>query len=339
MVDNTIVNAFVNALKDKFENKVANKKTDISGDFSTDTVSYPTVQAVKNWVSSQLSNIGNLVLGETSSTAYRGDRGKTAYDHSQTTTGNPHNVTKNDVGLGNVTNVAQAPATHVGDNTHLTSAQKTTIDAVADKANTADLADVATSGSYADLTDKPTLTSLGGDVTVEQQATAESGFAATYVVKQNGVQVGPKINILKDNFFESVTKKTVGATPTQLETANNLVTGDVYLEFVVTTNDQSSSNKLLLNMNDFLDNVSYTAGNGLTLSGNQFSIQNGAIVISMLESSVQTSLGYANNWNSSAAKNITSANITSWNNKSNLTISDVDSEIEAYLDAITTALA
>lgn len=45
-----------------------------------------------------------LALGETSSTAYRGDRGKTAYDHSQTTSGNPHNVTKSDVGLGNVGN-------------------------------------------------------------------------------------------------------------------------------------------------------------------------------------------------------------------------------------------
>lgn len=32
-------------------------------------------------------------LGETSTTAYRGDRGKTAYDHSQTTTGNPHGTT------------------------------------------------------------------------------------------------------------------------------------------------------------------------------------------------------------------------------------------------------
>lgn len=35
----------------------------------------------------------SLALGETSSTAYRGDRGKAAYDHSQTTSGNPHNVT------------------------------------------------------------------------------------------------------------------------------------------------------------------------------------------------------------------------------------------------------
>ena len=33
-----------------------------------------------------------LALGETSSTAYRGDRGKIAYEHSQKTTGNPHNT-------------------------------------------------------------------------------------------------------------------------------------------------------------------------------------------------------------------------------------------------------
>lgn len=49
----------------------------------------------------------SLALGETSSTAYRGDRGKTAYDHSQLTSGNPHNVSKSDVGLGNVTNDKQ----------------------------------------------------------------------------------------------------------------------------------------------------------------------------------------------------------------------------------------
>ena len=39
-----------------------------------------------------------LALGETSGTAYRGDRGKTAYDHSQITTGNPHGTTAAQVG-------------------------------------------------------------------------------------------------------------------------------------------------------------------------------------------------------------------------------------------------
>ena len=45
------------------------------------------------WGGSTYVPIGSdLALGETASTAYRGDRGKTAYDHSQTQ-GNPHNTT------------------------------------------------------------------------------------------------------------------------------------------------------------------------------------------------------------------------------------------------------
>ena len=39
----------------------------------------------------------SIALGETSSTAYRGDRGKTAYEHSQAE-GNPHGTTYSDVG-------------------------------------------------------------------------------------------------------------------------------------------------------------------------------------------------------------------------------------------------
>jgi hypothetical protein len=39
---------------------------------------------------------GGVALGETSSTAYRGDRGKTAYDHSQVG-GNPHGTTIGDI--------------------------------------------------------------------------------------------------------------------------------------------------------------------------------------------------------------------------------------------------
>ena len=42
--------------------------------------------------------VSSLTLGESQYTAYRGDRGKTAYDHSQSTTGNPHSVTLEEVG-------------------------------------------------------------------------------------------------------------------------------------------------------------------------------------------------------------------------------------------------
>jgi hypothetical protein len=45
----------------------------------------------------------SIALGETSSTAHRGDHGKAAYEHSQAT-GNPHGTGKGDIGLGNVDN-------------------------------------------------------------------------------------------------------------------------------------------------------------------------------------------------------------------------------------------
>lgn len=86
----------------------------------------------------------SLALGETSSTAYRGDYGKIAYDHSQkahvtgvkgdseTTyrTGNV-NITKANVGLGNVPNVAtndQTPTyTAASANANLTSGEKLSV--------------------------------------------------------------------------------------------------------------------------------------------------------------------------------------------------------------------
>lgn len=45
-----------------------------------------------------LEDIGAVALGETSTTSYRGDRGKTAYDHSQITGANPHATTAAQVG-------------------------------------------------------------------------------------------------------------------------------------------------------------------------------------------------------------------------------------------------
>ena len=50
------------------------------------------------WSGSVYVAIGSdLALGETSSTAYRGDRGKAAYDHSQIKTGNPHGTKAADI--------------------------------------------------------------------------------------------------------------------------------------------------------------------------------------------------------------------------------------------------
>jgi hypothetical protein len=72
----------------------------------------------------------SLALGETSNTAYRGDRGKTAYDHSQTTTGNPHGTTKSDIGLGNVVNADTTTTANITDSSNkrfITDAQQSAI--------------------------------------------------------------------------------------------------------------------------------------------------------------------------------------------------------------------
>jgi hypothetical protein len=50
---------------------------------------------------------GSLELGETETTAYRGDRGAEAYDHISRTD-NPHQVTKDQIGLDNVDNTSDA---------------------------------------------------------------------------------------------------------------------------------------------------------------------------------------------------------------------------------------
>ena len=60
-VDPTKVTALVNALIAKFENKTANKKDDITGDFSSDTASYPTVKSVKSFFGTKVTSWSSTV--------------------------------------------------------------------------------------------------------------------------------------------------------------------------------------------------------------------------------------------------------------------------------------
>lgn len=79
---------------------------------------------IYRWSGSAYVEISSsLALGETSATAYRGDRGKTAYDHSQTT-GNPHGSTTADISDSNdkryvteaeKTKLANTSGTNTGD--------------------------------------------------------------------------------------------------------------------------------------------------------------------------------------------------------------------------------
>ena len=101
----------------------------------------------------------SLALGETSSTAYRGDRGKTAYDHSQATSGNPHGVTKSDVGLGNVANTGDSDTPVSGGTTKFTTGGAyTELNKKADKVTggaTGNLAGLDASGNLTDSGSKP----------------------------------------------------------------------------------------------------------------------------------------------------------------------------------------
>lgn len=386
MVDTSKINAFVNALNSKFENKQSNKKTDISGDFSSDTTSYPTVKAVKDYISGLWTTATTTAAGLMSSVDktkldnIEAEANKYVHPSQTARTGKPaanqtptfgDSVTVSQIindNQGHVTGMTDRTITIPSTTASTTAAglmsptDKTKLDSISANANQVTI-DTALSGistnpvqnkvikealdAKADTDDIPTKTSeLTNDsgfltshqsldsktVTVEKQATAESGYIATYHVKQNGAKVGASINIPKDYLVKSATVGTVS-------TANTPVTGykvgDKYLDFVINTKDSSGTDEhLYVLVSDLID--TYTAGSGLTLTDNEFSI--GTISESMLSSGIRTSLGYADNWNRSAANGITSADISSWNGKSNLTISDVDDEIEDYLDAITTAL-
>ena len=167
------------------------------------------------------------------------------------------------------------------------------------------------------LTAHQSLSDVSGIVSVEKQTTAETGYAATYVIKQGSSssksQVGVKINIPKDLLLQSASVETVGSTPTTLETTHNLSTGDSYIKFIANTVDNDNAQTpLVIPINDLFDLQSADEST-ITLSNNGvYSIKAGGIT----SNEIATSL--SNTW---------------------LTTGDVDSEIEDYIDALTTALS
>lgn len=90
---------------------------------------FPRTKVINRTIT-QTGESSGLELGETDETAYRGDRGKTAYDHSQLASGNPHGVTKTDVGLGNVPNTDCTTTANITDSSNkrfITDAQQTVL--------------------------------------------------------------------------------------------------------------------------------------------------------------------------------------------------------------------
>ena len=402
-VDTTKVQAFVQALLDKFENKVANKKDDISGDFSTDSVSYPTVKAVKNYITTALTGKadtthahGNLTsagkIGTSSGKIITTGTGGALqasdsitksqisdFPTSMTPTSHTHGDITNDGKLGSTS----GKIVTTGTGGKLQASESITKSLISDFPSTMD----PTSHTHGNLTNdgklgttanKPVITGTGGAITVgsfgstsgtfaegnhthsqyltehqslagtvvtlEEQSTAETGYAKTYVIKQGGTAISPKINIPKDFLVKSGQVKTCTTANVPVQ---GYVVGDKYIDFVINAKDSSATDEhMYIFVSDLVEDTQYGVdevtlasytSNGIT----KFKVKDGGIGTTQLSSSVNTILGYASNWNSSPAHGITSTQIESWDTAvaGGITISDVDDEIDDYLDAITTALS
>ena len=92
----------------------------------------------------------------------------------------------------------------------------------------------------------------GSVVTVEKQETAESGYVATYVIKQGGEAVtGPKINIPKDYLVKSASIKTVTKAD---EPYSGAKVDDKYIDFVINVKEGSATDEhLYLPVNELVD--------------------------------------------------------------------------------------
>lgn len=96
-----------------------------------------------------------IALGTTHSSAGYGDESRAAYNHSTKTSGNPHHVTKTDVGLGNVDNTADS----------------------AKSVKYATSAGSAGSVAWSNVSGRPTIPSVGnGTVTITQNGTNKGSF-------------------------------------------------------------------------------------------------------------------------------------------------------------------
>jgi len=153
-------------------------------------------------------------IGESSTSAYRGDRGKIAYDHSQQTGGNPHNITKEQVGLGNVD-------------------------------NTRDIDKPISSATATALGDK---LSNNGFTIVKYSGNEE--IAASYKLMVGGVQRGESIDIVKSLLVSDaeLLTCTIDGVPSP-----DFVVGDKYLDFVVNISGGTGNRHLYVKLTDLVD--------------------------------------------------------------------------------------
>ena len=101
-------------------------------------------------------------------------------------------------------------------------------------------------------------------VAVEKKTTANTGYAASYTVKANGVALSPDIDIPKDYLVKSATMETCVTKDVPIAGLNP---GDPYLDFVINTVDASeTAQHIYINVKGLVD--VYTAGNGIDITSN-----------------------------------------------------------------------
>lgn len=316
--------AVAEAMNAVYENKQTNKKDNISGDYSSDTQSYPTVKAVKGALEGKL------------------DKTHTSYKSKNVVTDSSGNITFEDKPtIPDVSGKIDTAGTGLSKSgtTLNHSNSVTAVTTAALKKIKYDAQGHITGTSNVSASDLPSHTHSDYTVTVEEQSTADTGYAKTYVVKQNNAQVGSKINIPKDFLVKSGQVKSC-------TTANNPVSGyavgDKYIDFVINSKDGSATDEhMYILVSDLVEDTTYTAdGSTLQLSNGQFSVKSGGIGTTQLSSSVNTSLGYADDYHSSPAAGITSSQILSWDTAASggLTTEDVQDEISAFATALAAAI-
>lgn len=133
-----------------------------SGKIYVDT----TTNITYRWTGSIYTEISkSLALGETSSSAYRGDRGKTAYDHSQIVTGNPHNTKASDI-----VNIPSGTVTSLTVQNAINELDNKKVDRVAGKV-------LSTNDFTTEEKEKLSQIETGAQANINPDWNAESGFA------------------------------------------------------------------------------------------------------------------------------------------------------------------
>lgn len=312
------------SMDNRYEEK-SNKRTTISGSFSNDDTSYPTVAAC-------LAKFGEIVTSwsaEPSDSKYPSEKlVKDALD-TKISKSQTIGLVKNDgtidernfavvSDIPSLTNYVQKSETPglikndgtIDTNSYLTSSNLTNY---VQKSETTGL--IKNDGSIDSnqyLTAHQSLSDIGGVVTVAEKSSTKQGVFKTYQIKQNGTQVGIDIDIPKDFLVKSGSVKTAGSTLTDEEEDAGLTTGDSYISLIINTKDDNSGDgtELIIPANGLVEDTTYEADNStLQLTGTTFSVRNSGITATQIATGAVESAKLADS--AVITAKIADANVTS----------------------------